>query len=133
MDAYEQGLFDAINAHRIGQGLAPLRANLALVGVARIRSQDMADHDYFAHTSPVTGDDAFTLMTAHGVPYAWAGENLALNNYAQAECVRVADESLWESPPHRSNELGEHYTDMGVALRSSPDGKHYFTVIFTGP
>jgi uncharacterized protein YkwD len=133
MNAQEQGLFNAINARRATQGMGPLRANIYLTGVGRIRSQDMADHDYFAHTSPITGDDAFSLMTTYGVPYAWAGENLALNNYALGECAQVADQALWDSPPHRANALGEHYTDMGVALRTSADGKHYFTVIFTGP
>lgn len=133
MNAYEQALFDAINARRVGAGMPPLRANIYLTAVGRIRSQDMVDHDYFAHTSPVTGDDAFSLMRAHGIPFAWAGENLALNNYALSECARVADNALWESAPHRANTLGPHYTDMGVALRSHPDGRHFFTVIFTGP
>jgi uncharacterized protein YkwD len=133
MDGYEQALFDATNVRRVSQGLAPLRANGYLVGVARIRSQDMATNNYFAHTSPVTGDTAFSLMDAYGVPYDWAGENLAMNNYPAAECVGVADQALWDSPPHRENILNPHYTDMGIGLRVSPDGMYYFTILFTGP
>lgn len=133
MDGYEQALFDATNVRRVSQGLAPLRANGYLVGVARIRSQDMATNDYFAHTSPVTGDTAFSLMDAYGVLYDWAGENLAMNNYPAAECVGVADQALWDSPPHRENILNPHYTDMGIGLRVSPDGMYYFTILFTGP
>lgn len=133
MDGYEQALFDATNVRRASQGLAPLRANSYLVGVARIRSQDMATNDYFAHTSPVTGDTAFSLMDAYGVPYDWAGENLAMNNYPAAECVAVADQALWDSPPHRENILNAHYTDMGIGLRVSADGMYYFTIVFTGP
>jgi len=133
MDGYEQALFDATNARRVSQGLAPLRANGYLVGVARIRSLDMATNDYFAHTSPVTGDTAFSLMDAYGVPYDWAGENLAMNNYPSAECVGVADQALWDSPPHRENILNPNYTDMGIGLRISPDGIYYFTITFTGP
>jgi len=133
MDGYEQALFDATNVRRVSQGLAPLRANGYLVGVARIRSQDMATNDYFAHTSPVTGDTAFSLMDAYGVPYGWAGENLAMNNYPAAECVGVADQALWDSPAHRENILNPHYTDVGIGLRVSPDGMYYFTIVFTGP
>jgi len=118
---------------RVSQGLAPLRANGYLVGVARIRSQDMATNNYFAHTSPVTGDTAFSLMDAYGVPYDWAGENLAMNNYPAAECVGVADQALWDSPPHRENILNPNYTEMGIGLRASPGGMYYFTILFTGP
>ncbi len=133
MDAYARALFDDTNRHRIESGLAPLRVNGYLVGIARIRSHDMADHNYFAHVSPVTGDNAFALMDKHGVPYGWAGENLAKNNYPDNEAVGVAASALWNSPPHRENILNPNYTDMGVALVIDPNGMKYFTVIFTGP
>ena len=133
MDAYSQVLFDDTNRRRASQNLPPLRVNGYLIGIARIRSQDMADHNYFAHVSPVTGDNAFTLMDKHGVPYGWAGENLAKNNYPDGEAVGVADVALWNSPPHRENILNPHYTDMGIALVTDPSGMKYFTIIFTGP
>ena len=133
MNGYEQALFDATNRRRASAGLPPLRANLYLVGIARIRSQDMATNDYFSHTSPVTGDTAFSLMEQYGVPYGWAGENLAMNNYDAQDAVGVADQALWDSPPHRENILNTHYTDMGIALRVAPNGMRYFTIVFTGP
>jgi uncharacterized protein YkwD len=133
MNAFEQGLFDATNARRASQGLPPLRANGSLVGIARVRSRDMAVHDYFAHTSPVTGDTAFSLMDSHGIPYGWGGENLAMNNFPSAECVGIADQALWDSAPHRENMLNPRYTDMGIGYAVDAEGVHYFTVIFTGP
>jgi uncharacterized protein YkwD len=133
MDAFEQALFDATNARRVANGLAPLRANGSLVGIARLRSQDMATNDYFAHTSPVTGKNAFDLMGAYGIGYGWAGENLAMNNYPADECVPVADQALWDSPPHRENMLHPRYTEMGIGHVERADGMHYFTIIFTGP
>lgn len=133
MDAASQELFDDTNRRRVSSGLAPLRANGYLVGIARIRSQDMADHNYFAHVSPVTGDNAFTLMDHHGVPYGWAGENLAKNNYPASEAEGVAEVALWNSPPHRENILNPNYTDMGIALAVDPSGMNYFAIIFTGP
>ena len=133
MDSYAQALFDDTNRRRAGAGLPPLRANGWLVGIARLRSQDMAQNHYFAHVSPVTGDNAFDLMDKHGVPYGWAGENLAENNYPLADAVAVADAALWNSPPHRENILGPNYTDMGIALAVDASGMNYFTIIFTGP
>ena len=133
MDAPSQQLFDLTNKRRVDNGLPPLRADGLLVGIARIRSQDMADHNYFAHVSPITGDNAFTLMDKHGVSYGWAGENLAKNNYSTAEMVGVAETALWNSPPHRENILGPNYTEMGIALAVDASGMKYFTIIFTGP
>jgi len=133
MDAYSRALFEATNGRRIASGLPPLRVNGYLIGIGRIRSQDMAAHNYFAHVSPVTGDNAFTLMDAHGVPYGWAGENLAKNNYPDADTVSVADNALWNSPPHRENILNANYTDMGIALAVDGSGMKYFTIIFAGP
>ncbi len=133
MNAMEQALFDATNARRASQGLPALRVNGWLIGVGRLRSQDMASNNYFAHVSPITGFDAFDLMDQYGVPYDYAGENLAMNNYPADEAVGVADQALWDSPPHRENILNPYYTDMGIALRTSPSGMHYFTILFTGP
>ena len=133
MDAASQKLFDDTNRRRVSSGLAPLRVNGYLVGIARIRSRDMADHNYFAHVSPVTGDNAFTLMDKYGVPYGWAGENLAKNNYPAAEAEGVAEVALWNSPPHRENILNPNYTDMGIALAVDASGMNYFAIVFTGP
>lgn len=133
MDAYAQALFDATNARRVSSGLAPLRANGYLAGIARLRSDDMATYNYFAHESPVTGQSAFSLMDQYGVPYGWAGENLAKNNYPIDQTVAVADEALWNSPSHRANILNANYTDAGIALAVDATGMNYFTILFTGP
>ena len=132
MNAYEQALFDAINARRVGAGMPALRANIYLAGVGRVRSQDMVDHNYFAHTSP-SGQTAFSLLSAYGIPYAWAGENLARNNYPDSETVAVAIRDLMASPSHRDNILNSHYTEMGVAVAIDGAGMKYFTMVFTGP
>jgi uncharacterized protein YkwD len=132
MDAYSRALLEGTNARRVANGLAPLIEDGNLNGIARIRSQDMADHDYFAHVSPITGDDAFSLMDKHGVPFGWAGENLAKNNYPAGETVAVAEQALWDSPPHRENILNPHYTHVGIALVVDATGMKYFTVVFTG-
>ncbi len=133
MTALEQALFNDTNSRRVANGLAPLSLNPTLVALARIRSHDMADHNYFAHTSPVTGDTAFSLMDRYGVSYGSAGENLAKNNYPLDQCEGVAADALWNSPPHRENILGVHYTQMGVGFAVDATGMVYFTIIFDGP
>lgn len=133
MDASSRALFEGTNARRASQGLPPLRENGYLNGIARIRSRDMAQYNYFAHISPVTGEGAFSLMDKHGVPYGWAGENLAKNNYPDGQAEPVAEQALWASPPHRENILNPNYTDVGIALVTDSGGMHYFTIVFTGP
>lgn len=93
----------------------------------------MAQHNYFAHVSPITGENVFALMDRYGVPYGWAGENLAKNNYPESECVQVADQALWDSPSHHENIVNSNYTDVGVALTVDASGMKYFTIVFTGP
>jgi len=131
MDPYAQALLDATNRRRASVGLHPLAANGYLNAIARIRSQEMADYDYFAHTSPVTGENVFDLMTRHGVLYGYAGENLALNNYPEHETVAVADQALWDSPSHHENIVNPYYTQVGIAYVARPDGMKYFTIVFT--
>ncbi len=133
MDGYSRALFDATNARRAGVGVAPLRENGYLNAIAKLRSDEMAQHNYFAHVSPITGENVFALMDRYGVPYGWAGENLAKNNYPESECVQVADQALWDSPSHHENIVNPNYTDVGIALTVDSSGMKYFTIVFTGP
>ena len=72
----EQKMVDLINQERAKAGLAPLSVDLRLVDLARKKSQDMIANNYFSHTSPTYGDP-FKMMTAAGISYRTAGENLA--------------------------------------------------------
>jgi len=128
----EQQLYDAINAERAGAGLSPLALDPALQGLARERSQDMASRSYFSHTTP-EGKSVFDLMTERGIPFGWAGENLARNNYPDAESAQVAIRDLMASSAHRANILHPNYITIGVGLASDSSGMKYFTMIFVGP
>ena len=125
-------MFSAINNERVQQGLPALAVQGCVVYVAKIRSDDMAALNYFSHTSP-NGDTAFSLMDKYGVPYGWAGENLARNNYPDNESVSVAIRDLMASPGHRANILGVNYTHLGVGVAVDGAGMKYFTMIFVGP
>jgi uncharacterized protein YkwD len=131
MTALEQAMFDDINALRVQNGLPALAPDPALLSLARERSADMAARNYFSHTTP-EGLTVFDLMEQRGVAYGWAGENLARNNYPEAETEQVAFDSLVASPPHFQNMLGAHYMRMGVGVAVDGDGMFYFTMLFIG-
>ncbi|OHA52893.1 MAG: hypothetical protein A2991_01865 [Candidatus Terrybacteria bacterium RIFCSPLOWO2_01_FULL_58_14] len=125
-------LFSAINAERTARGLPALAWDADVASVAQERSDDMAALGYFSHTSP-TGETAFSLMDARGIPYGWAGENLARNNYPADQQVAVAIQDLMASAPHCDNLLSANYTYLGVGVAQDGAGMVYYTMIFIGP
>jgi len=127
----EADLIARLNAERTAAGLPALAVDGNLVAIARIRSSDMAARGYFSHTSP-EGQSAFTLLDQWGIPYSWAGENLARNNYPVGETVAVAAEDLMASPPHRANILSPNYTRVGVGYAEDGSGMRYYTIVFVG-
>jgi uncharacterized protein YkwD len=131
LSTFESDILAGINAQRTAAGMAPLQLDSNLVMVARERSNDMAQKGYFAHVSP-TGDTAFSLMDRYGIPYAWAGENLARNNYPDNESVAVALRDWMASQGHRDNILGSHYQTVGVGAAVDGAGMKYFTLVFVG-
>lgn len=132
LTGYAATLFNEINSERSANGMFTLAADGCAVYVAQIRSNDMASLGYFSHTSP-SGQTAFSLLDANGVPHGWAGENLARNNYPDGETVAVAIRDLMASSGHRANILSGNYTTLGVAVAFDGAGMKYFTMVFMGP
>ena len=122
----EQKMVDLVNAERTAQGLKPLQVDLRLVKVARMKSQDMINKNYFDHNSPTYGSP-FDMMRNNGITYKFAGENLAGNS-----TVANAHTSLMNSPGHRANILNTNYTHIGIGIiDGGPYGK-MFTQEFIG-
>jgi len=123
--------YAGINAIREKHGLPPLIADAGIVEVARIRSRDMSANNYFSHDPP-DGCDYVCLMDQHGVPYAYAGENIAWNTWDWTKSADVAVQ-MWEnSPPHLRNILDCHYERFGTGVAKARDGRVYYTMIFEG-
>jgi uncharacterized protein YkwD len=91
----------------------------------------MAAKNYFAHTSP-TGETAFTIMASLGYTYNIAGENIARNNYPDAESATTAMSGFMNSPSHRQNILETRFNNVGIGLVFGPEGMKYFAVVFSG-
>lgn len=118
----EQRMVNLVNSERQKAGLAPLKVDLDLSRVARIKSQDMRDNNYFSHTSPTYGSP-FDMMRSFGISYRTAGENIALHG-----SVESAHNGLMNSDGHRANILSPNFTHIGIGI---VDGR-YYTQMFIG-
>lgn len=124
MNEYEKEVIRLVNEIRVANGLGELAADGELSRLARIKSQDMKDNNYFSHTSPVYGSP-FDMMKSFGISYRTAGENIARG---QATPQAVVD-GWMNSEGHRANILNSSYNTIGVGYIA--DG-HYWTQMFVG-
>lgn len=122
----EQEFVRLLNAERSKHGLNPLKVDLQLSEVARFKSQDMIDNDYFSHYSPTYGSP-FEMLKNFGIKYIYAGENLAGN-----QAVKAAHESLMDSKGHKENILNPNFTHIGVGVKEESKMGKIFTQVFVG-
>ena len=116
-----------VNQERAKVGLAPLKENLQLSNVAKLKSEDMATKNYFSHTSPTYGSP-FDMMKKFGITYSAAGENIAMGQQTPASVM-----SAWmNSPGHKANILSANFTEIGVGIAKNADGSIYWTQQFIG-
>lgn len=120
----ENEMMDLVNEEREKNGLNKLELDEELRNVARIKSKDIADNDYFAHTSPTYGDP-FEMMDGFGIDYTQAAENLAGH-----QSVKLAHEGLMKSEGHRENILREGLTHIGIGIQKDEKYRYIFTQMF---
>jgi len=123
----ERQMLSLVNEERTNVGLPALELDPRLVPVARAHSEEMFRLKYFGHDSPVSGSP-FDRMTAAGITYHRAGENLAY-----AHSVAVAHRGLMESPGHRENILRPEFTRIGIGVISAGPYGRMFTQTFLTP
>jgi len=130
----EMKTYAGVNAVRTRAGLPPLQPDRALVEAARERSNDMAKTGHFAHDKIGGCPNEFTcVLDRRGIPYAYAGENIAWNQGVPwSETADRAVTAWRNSPPHLENIMNCHYTKFGTGVTQSPDGKIWYTMIFEG-
>lgn len=118
----EQRVIELTNAERRKNGLSALQADTSLSNVAREKSRDMQQNNYFSHTSPTYGSP-FDMMRDFGVTYQSAGENIAKGQRTPEEVVNA-----WmNSEGHRKNILSGEYTHIGVGYNANGN---YWTQMF---
>ena len=124
VSTYEAEVIRLVNNIRKQNGLSELTANWELSRVARYKSQDMKDKNYFSHTSPTYGTP-FQMIKAFGLSYRTAGENIA-KGYATPQAVV---NGWMNSSGHRANILNAAYKQIGVGYVA---GGNYWTQMFIG-
>lgn len=124
VSSYEKEVIRLVNEIRVQYGLGTLTENWQLSRVARYKSQDMADRNYFSHTSPTYGSP-FDMIKAFGISYKTAGENIA-RGYATPKAVV---DGWMNSSGHRANILNASFKQIGVGY---VQGGNYWTQMFIG-
>ena len=133
----EEEIIQEINDMRRAEGLGELTYNENLQKAARIRSKELYQNSYFAHSRP-NGDDWDTVLSEDvPTPNTGRGENLAMATSSEFIRHRTADEWVdqWaNSPGHYENMMRPEFTHIGVGVycQVSDSGKYfaYATTIF---
>ncbi len=123
-------LFALTNQDRASNGRPSLAYSAALAGVGQSRpyyacnpspiygrAADMIQRDYFSHVIPGCGTYVWPMMTAAGVHWSSAGENIGwVSGYDASQGTASAqwvNNAFMNSAPHRANILGD-YNQLGV-------------------
>ena len=137
---FDAELFTLINQDRAQNGLPALTWNSSLGNVAETapyggcgytiagRAEDMVNRNYFSHTLLSCGtQNVFNILQADGIPYSWAGENIAwasgITDPVQA--AEYENQMYMNSPEHRANILNANYTAVGVGSWQTASGQSY--------
>lgn len=103
-------LVDLANKDRASNGAPSLTRNSILDTAAKLKAEDMANLQYFAHTSP-NGITPWHWFNKVGYYFTYAGENLAID-FTESTDV----ENAWlNSPKHRENIMSNNFTEIGIA------------------
>lgn len=122
-------MFGLVNQARAAAGLPDYAWDATLAPPAMKHCRDMAENDFFSHTSPTWGGFS-ARAAASGVRAAILGENLAyVTGYAGT--ASIAHELLMNSEGHRANILSEEFTRIGIAaVYDAGDDVCYFVQWF---
>lgn len=118
-------ILELVNIERAKVGLPALKMNEQLSKIARMKSNDMADGNYFSHTSPTYGS-SFDMMKQFGINYNEAGENIA-KGYSGSKGVM---NGWMNSESHKENILDYDFKALGVGYVNK-NGINYWTQMFT--
>ncbi|SES72347.1 uncharacterized protein, YkwD family [Natronincola peptidivorans] len=121
LTAAEIEMVEYVNQARSQAGLRPLAIDVDLSYVARVKSKDMQDNNYFSHTSPTYGSP-FDMMRNFGIQYRAAAENIAINS-----SVRGAHNAFMNSEGHRNNIMNPNFTHIGIGI----ENRHYTQMFIT--
>ena len=123
----ETEVVNLVNLERQINNLHPLQWDSLLYAAALGHSQDMAQQNYFNHTS-LDGRTPGTRISQAGYSWNTYGENIAAG-YSTPQAVM---EGWMKSPGHRANILRSSFCDIGVgyAYSAASSFRNYWTQDF---
>jgi uncharacterized protein YkwD len=119
-------LLNKANEERVRSGLPLLLINLTLVSLARIKSKEMFEKNYFNHISPVYGT-ALDMIKSSGL----TARVMGAENIAKAKTVLRVHTLLMSSKEHRENILNPLHDTIGIGVNKSIYGI-FATQLFIG-
>lgn len=122
-----QAVLSLVNAERSKNGLSSLTLSSKLTAVANEKARDMAENNYFSHTSPTYGSP-FQMLQQYGISYRTAGENIAAGQKTPEEVMN----SWMHSSGHRANILNASYTEIGIGYYAGGSYGTEWVQLFTG-
>ena len=123
----ESAILNQVNAERIRSGLKPLKISARAAVVARGHSLDMAMRHYLAHLSP-DGIGPAERLKGEDISFTAVGENIYADDYRdRAQLAERAIEGWLNKAEYRATMLSEKFTETGVGVAQSDDGKTYVT------
>lgn len=131
--ASESELVALTNQSRASAGLSALKVDSTLTSIARWRSKDMIERNYFSHSIPPNGTSVFDEMSRRGYCFKVAGENIGWNTYPDDGATAAIHQMFMNSSGHRANILGKDWEVIGVGAYKGADGKKMWTVLFADP
>jgi len=116
---FELEVVRLINAERTAVGRTALTINAALMMAARFKSQNMADLDYFSHTSPIyalnPNDYSPGIISQMFGGHRTPSENIAWSGSATPASIV----NMWmNSEGHRNNNLNANSRTIGIGAYS---------------
>ncbi|HET6379897.1 MAG TPA: CAP domain-containing protein [candidate division Zixibacteria bacterium] len=113
--AAEATVWQLLNGARVNNGRRALQQHSTLISLARWRSKDQVDRNYFSHTILGTGYAVYHWYDLNGLRYSWGGENIGWNNgFSDGDSPVEIHEGFMDSPGHRANILEPSFTHGGV-------------------
>jgi uncharacterized protein YkwD len=132
--------FALVNEDRAAYGLPPLAKDERLMALARWRSADMVNRDYYSHTIPgrscyrnlcyEQGGDVFRVVNDLRIAWLVVSENITWPGGPDERVALNAEYSLMHSASHRAAILDPDHTHLGVGIAQGADGRTLFTQLF---
>ena len=122
-----------INERRDRKGLRPLRLDPRLAPIARDRSEDMIDRNYFSHKDP-DGKYARNFLERAKIKFSRVSEIIAWNRGSDLLAAAEQAVGMWmDSSVHRHEILSTTHNYLGAGVATDGGTIKWTVISITGP